>query len=432
MASRGRPTQGFRNWKRSEEEEKAFRFWLKNPVEAVKAWFNVTPSDYQGDVLHGMFNGKDRLALKSAHGTGKTTTLSWAGWVFLNCLQDSRVVATAPTFANLNDQLWPEYAKWHSKMPSQMKDQWSISGNHIRHRANEKVWFAVSRTSNKAANLQGFHGSDIMIQCDEASAVPSDVFEVIEGALSEAGEEHKTAKLILAGNPNFCAGEFYDSFYKNKGLYERFTFSGDPNFLKEIGAEQGQEVKDHGKVYYAPRVTAKYVHNMKVKYGETGAVFDVRVKGVFPRVDDFAVIPLEWAEKAALLPVPEFDKVGDPVDLAVDVARFGGDETVIMRFRRGIPVSGPIAKAKTSTVEVLHMIQEERARILIEGLSNGVVIIDEPGVGGGVIDFARNAGIPVRAYNGGQSLKDGIDPPDEIRQFANKRARTGGFTNSKR
>jgi phage terminase large subunit len=131
--------------------------------------------------------------------------------IFLNCYKDSRVVATAPTFAQLHDVLFPEIARWHSKMNKRMADEWAISGGHIRHKGNPNVWFGVARTSNKPANLQGFHGNDILILADEASAIPPNVFEVIEGALSEAGEDGKTAKLLMAGNPNFNGGELFDA-----------------------------------------------------------------------------------------------------------------------------------------------------------------------------------------------------------------------------
>ena len=411
-------------YERTEREKAAFEFWKKNPVDAVKDWFKVTPDDYQGDILNAIFTGgKERIAIKSAHGVGKTTLHAWTGWIFLNCFENSRVVATAPTFPNLHDQLWPEYAKWHDRMPKKIADQWAISGNHIRHVGKPKLWFAVARTSNRPANLQGFHGTDILIQADEASAVPDDVFEVIEGALSEAGEEGRTAILVDAGNPNFTAGEFYNAFYKNRDLYQRFTITGDPNLLPTLQAEQGKDLKEHGKIYYSKRVTSKYVTNMTRKYGTEGAIFDVRVHGVFPRQEDSAVIPLEWAERASLLPVPEFDRIAEGATIVVDVARFGGDETVIGQFRRGIPFAKLIARSKTSTMETVNMVTDVIETLKMQGIPLSRIIVDEPGIGGGVIDLLRNLGHPITAYNGGESLKADKDPADDIRMFANRRAR---------
>jgi phage terminase large subunit len=409
--------------KRTDRETKAFEFWLRNPVEAVKDWFKITPDDWQGDALTHLFTKDDRVAIKSAHGPGKTATQAWADWIFLNCYADSRVVATAPTMAQLGDVLWPEICKWQSKMPMGMAEQWLVSGTHIRHVARPKLWFAVARTSNKPANLQGFHGTNILIDCEEASAIPNNVYEVIEGALSEAGEEGRVAKLILAGNPNFTAGEFYDAFGRNRRIYHRMTVTGDPDLLPKLKLAQGQEHKEHGFAYYSPRVKKKYADTMAAKYGRDGAVYDVRVRGVFPRVSDSAVIPLEWAQRAAGRDLPMFDEIGDPVTIVLDPARKGGNETVLGVFRRGVPCQPLQARAKTSTIESANMVFEEYWRWIKMGVGVARVIVDEPGVGGGVIDELQRLNIAVTPYNGGQSMVKGVDPDDECRMFQNRRSR---------
>ena len=416
-----------RNGKRPSQIEqsqtsKAFEFWRTHPVEAVKDWFKVTPEDYQGDILMDLFvSDKHRSAAKSAHGVGKTTLLSWAGWIFLNLWYQSRVVATAPTFAQLHDVLWPEYAKWHSRMPDQLAAQWDISGNHIRHKGFAKTWFAVARTSNKPANLQGFHATDIMVQGDEASAIPPDVFEVIEGILSNAEDEGGVAKLLLMGNPNFNAGEFYNAFNRNKDLYNRFTISGDPSIGRMLSVEQGGHRDDHGKVYYSKRVSSAYVSTMEKKYGRDGGVFDVRVRGLFPRQEDDAIIPLAWAQAAAK-EFPDFDMVADTVTISMDVARMGADETVLAVLRRNCLVKMK-TWAKTTTNQCEDILMEEKIFWESQGIHVSRIIIDEPGIGGGVVDGARRRGLNVTPYHGGESLKKDRDPDDDIRMFLNRRAR---------
>jgi phage terminase large subunit len=408
---------------RTPAEWAAYANWAKNPVEAVKDWFKVTPDDWQGDVLNGLFRGTfDRVAAKAAHGPGKTAVDAWAALIFLNCYKDSRVVATAPTFAQLHDVLFPEIARWHSRMNSRMADEWAISGGHIRHKFNPNVWFGVARTSNKPANLQGFHGQDILILADEASAIPPNVFEVIEGALSEAGEDGKTAKLLMAGNPNFNAGELFDAFNKNRELYERFTITGDVRLLKALGIEQGEVSRDHGRVYYSKRVKPKYCDNIAKKYGIDSAVYDVRVRGIFPRNADDTVIPLEWAERAQLLDVPSYDARADMVTLVCDPSRGGAAETVIGRFRKGVCYKLEAYKT-TSTTKIIDLMDEAAKSIKADGLKLLEMIVDEPGIGGGVIDGLRAIGYGVRGYDGGKPMVKGVDPEDECRMFANKRAR---------
>jgi phage terminase large subunit len=399
-------------------------YWRKNPVEAVKDWFKATPDDWQGDLVHAFFTGDGhRFAVKSAHGPGKTAVEAWLGWLFLHFYDDSRVVATAPTQSQLNDILWPEYAKWHAKMPNSMARMWDVSGTHIRSVIKPKTWFAVSRTSNKPANLQGFHNANLFIEIDEASGVPADVFEVIEGAMSEAGEEGKVAKLLIGGNPNFTTGELFDAFGKNKALYERMTITGDAAVLTELKVKQGGVSPTNGTVYYSKRVKEAYRSLIERKYGLEGAVYDVRVRGMFPRQDDKAVIPLEWAERARGRALPNFDKHADAFTLVLDVARFGGNETVLGTFRGGIPVEPLECRAKTGTIESANMVEEKYLYLIKRGFRVERVIIDEPGVGGGVIDEVRNRNIPVTPYNGGQPLVKDRDPEDEVRMFLNRRAR---------
>jgi hypothetical protein len=396
---------------------------MSNPVEAIKDWFKATPDDYQGDIINDLFlDGTERIVAKSGHGAGKSATLAWAGWLFLNFYPLSRVAATAPTFPQLEDVLWPEYARWHIQMPSGLGDQWDISGGHIRHKLNPKVHFAVARTSNRPENMQGLHGSHIMVQCDEGSGVAPPVFEVIEGALSEAGQNHKVAKLIMMGNPNFTGGEFYNAFHRNRDLYSQYTLSGDPTLLDTLGLKQGEWHPDNGRVYFAPRISEKYRQNMLAKYGK-GGVYDVRVRGMFPLMDDSAIIPLEWIERALTLDMPPSDKVAHPVTIVMDVARFGGDETTICSYRQGVPCEEMKCYAKTSTEQCVDLLVDRKKYWEAIGCTVERIIVDEPGVGGGVVDSGRRSNLPITPYNGGASLKQGVDPEEDIRMFANRRSR---------
>ncbi len=410
--------------KRTEREAKAFQHWLAHPTEYVKDVFNVTPDDWQGDALNGIFTSQDRCAFKAAHGVGKTTLFAWAGWLFLNAYEGSRLVATAPTFSQLNDVLFPEYAKWHGKMTERMRDEWQISGKHIRYKGDPYNWFGVARTSNHAANLQGFHNSNIMIQGDEASAIPEEVFEVIEGTLSEAGEEGKVAKLLIGGNPNFNSGELYNAFNKNKELYHCVSVTGDPKLLDELVVKQGEHHRLHGRIYYSPRVKATYINNMTKKYGEDSAIFDVRVRGIFPRAADDAIFPFEWVQRAMTLDIPKFDQHADAVTLVVDVARGSGAESVIGYFRKGLSTRTDAKRApqKTTTI-TFNMVKEAVQNVKDDGLRLQTVLVDEPGMGGPVIDALRRDGVGVTAYNGGVGMKAGIDPAEDCRMFLNTRAR---------
>lgn len=395
---------------------KALKYWADHPVEAVKDWFGVTPEDYQAEALTALFGGKGRTAIKSAHGVGKTTTMSWAGWIFLITRPMSRVPATAPTANQLMDILWPEFSKWHYRMPEQLRDQFVVTKTHISHKKYGDTWFATARTSNKPENMQGFHGDHILVVVDEASGVAQNIYEVIEGILSNAGEHGQEARILMGGNPTQTSGEFYSAFHKNRKLYDRLTVSGDPDVSPGL-------ILPGEKLFISKRVTQKYRDVMKGKYGD-GPVYDVRVRGLFPRAADDAVIALEWAERAQYIKLPHFDDIADPITLVMDPARYGGNKTTLGVFRKGHCLA--IYKwPKTST--------NEAADILLEAFKYGgygvgsipvsAVIVDEPGVGGGVIDSAIRAGVPIIPYNGSAALIKGTDPDEHLRMFSNRRSR---------
>lgn len=397
------------------------RRWTYEPEAFVSDVFGVQPDECQREMLKILVPGRkfDRAAMKSAHGVGKSTGHAFVGWNFLITRVDPRVVATAPTKAQLTDALWPEYAKWHGRMIErdygELAALFDISETHIRMRRKPKSHFAVARTSNRPENLQGFHGKHILIQIDEASAVPGPVFEVIEGALSNAEYEDDEVLLMLTGNPNFTAGEFYDAFGRNRNLYHRFTVTGDKTTKTTEKAD--------GKVFVSPRVTQKYRTVIAAKYGAESAIYDVRVRGVFPRQDDKAVIPLAWAERARYVPLPTLDRFAHPVKLVMDVARAGGAKTTLGAFRGGHLVR--LQKwPKTSTPQCVDILKDGLTYWQGMGVDVELIVIDEPGVGGGVLDEAVRRGMPAVGYHGGKPLKeDNGDDEDDRLMFSNRRAR---------
>lgn len=405
--------------------ERALVAYSLDPILGVKDLFGATPEDYQGEILLDIFKrGHDRVAAKSAHGTGKTAILSWCGGLFMNTRPNSRVVATAPVQAQLRDVLWPEFSKWMSNMAPQFRDMWELSSEHIRHKGNPNDWFAVARTSNKPENLQGFHNTFLFFLCDEASAIPGPVFEVIEGALSDAGEAGGESKLLMCGNPNFASGELFDAFNKNASLYRRYTLSGDPDV---------QKTKRDGMLYVSKRVTQQYRDTIARKYGKNSPIYDVRVRGQFPKADSKAIFPLEWLERAQHLPLPLFDQIRDGVVIACDPAREGDDESTLAVARRGAIIKLE-ARQGLRTTEVAAWINEEAEFWEEMGITILDIRVDEPGVGGGVIDTLRDPVVPepgkvpgfgrsVTAYNGGRGLVAGVDPEDELRLFLNRRSR---------
>lgn len=144
----------------------------------------------------------------------------------------------------------------------------------------------------------------------------------------------------------------------------------------------------------------------------TSPIYQSKVLGEFPDVSDDTLIQPKWIEapQARMLP-----RTRRPL-IAADIARFGEDETVIMR-REGGWVRTYRAHHEADTMTTAGHIAKAMRDIDDEVDKNDSVtaVIDAPGVGGGVVDRLIELRLPVTPYNGGEAAID-------KEQFLNARA----------
>lgn len=318
------------------------------------------PDPWQCDVLHDLANSP-KVTVRSGQGVGKTGIEAGALLWFLCCFPFARVVATAPTRQQLNDVLWSEVAKWQSKSPL-LQEILKWTKTYISIKGYEKRWFATARTATKPENMQGFHEDNMLFIVDEASGVADPIMEAILGTLSGANN-----KLLMCGNPTKSTGAFYDSHTRDRAMYKAHKVSS----LDSL------------------RTNKDNIAALMRKYGKDSNVVRVRILGEFPRQDDDVLIPITLAEQGVnteLLPIAD-DEV-DLIRIGVDVARSGDDETVLCTNIYGdIELS---AVRGVSTMRTTGKIVGQ-AKALAKRYKKAqiYVIVDEIGVGGGVVDRLR-------------------------------------------
>lgn len=127
------------------------------------------------------------------------------------------------------------------------------------------------------------------------------VFEPVLGSLST-----QDAKLIMCGNPTQLSGFFFDSHNKNRSIYSTFKVSGKNS----------------------KRVSKDYIQMIIDMYGLNSDVYRVRVAGEFPKAMPDSFIQLDWVENCSKK-VPTRNCPTSRIDIGVDVARYGDDETII-------------------------------------------------------------------------------------------------------
>jgi hypothetical protein len=130
---------------------------------------------------------------------------------------------------------------------------------------------------------------------------------------------------------------------------------------------------------------------------------------MFPSQGDRQLISREVVDKAAERVLDVFDTYA-PLTMAIDVARFGEDASVISfkqgRDARSIPWQ---RYKKISTTELV-----EHAVVAINKYNPDAIFVDGNGVGGGVVDQLRALGYVVIEVQFGESANEPL-------RFSNKR-----------
>jgi hypothetical protein len=353
-------------------EEMIARYGMsaEGPGLFVREILGAVPEAYQDDLLRAVGGGERKVSVRSGHGTGKSTSLSWSMLWFLLFRYPCKVVVTAPTSAQLYDALFAELKRWINELPEALQSLVEVKTDRVELIAAPSEAFISARTSRaeQPEALAGVHSDNVMLVVDEASGVPEQVFEAASGSMSG-----HNAITILAGNPTRSTGTFYETHNRLSDHWHTL----------------------HWSCVESSRVSDEFVEEMKVRYGEDSNAYRIRVLGEFPLGDDDTIIPLYLAEAAK-----GRDVVASPTTRAVwglDVARFGSDRSALAKR------VGPII-TEVETWKGLDLMQTVgRVKAQYDGLMSSdrpsEILVDVIGLGSGVHDRLRELGLPVRAVN---------------------------------
>lgn len=306
----------------------------------------------------------ERTAVRSCHGIGKTFLAAVVVLWFLCSFPQSRVITTAPTWAQVENLLWREIASLahNARIPLGVDP----TGTKLELAPD---WFAIGISTDRPERFQGHHAERILLVVDEASGVDDAIFEAGEGYLTS-----HFARLLLIGNGNQVAGQFFRAFTDEAAKWNTIHVSAfdTPNLTGEATPE-----------HVARRlITRKWVDAHRELWGEGSAAYQVRVLGDFPTTADDTVIGLGAIEHAQ---TRTLDTLAGPNYIVCDVARFGSDETVI-GIRRGNQLRIVEAYIGRDTMDTAGRCLHHARKLADTTGSVDGIIIDDSGVGGGVTD----------------------------------------------
>jgi hypothetical protein len=309
-----------------------------------------------------------RYARSSGHGVGKSALVAWIILFLMSTRRDTRGVVTANTQTQLETRTWPELAKWHNLLICGHWFEWTATSYYFKMYPPEKqknyMFSALTVSEHNTEAFQGLHNetSSVCVIFDEAGGIFSKLWEVAEGALTD-GE----GWFFAFGNPTQPTGAFADCFDKYTNLY-------------------ATEFIDSRSVSHTNKSA---LNDIIRKYGEDSDEARVRVYGKFPRQAFNGFISHD-----VLMTAIQREYVYDrdaAIVMAVDVARYGKDSTVIrVRQGRDARTRPPVQINGKSTVEVARIIQREYNIVKPDAL-----IVESTGPGAGVIDSLRDWGYKV-------------------------------------
>ena len=368
-------------------KSEAINFYIDHPVEFAIDILKVQPTLEQQAVMNDVAKFP-MVSVKSGHGVGKSALESWIIWWYISTRPYPKILCTAPTKHQLHDILWAEVSKWKRNSKSLDKDfEWTSEKIYLK--GSQEEWFAIARTSNKPDALQGTHAEHVLIIIDEASGVPDIVFEPVLGSMSTID-----AKLLMCGNPTQLAGFFYESHTTKRELYKTHTIDGSK----------------------CERVDKNYVQTIIDMFGKDSDVYRVRVAGEFPKAnpDSFIGLDMIRTEKKVI-------DIVESIDLGVDVARYGDDESVVATTynksqveRLNVFKHNDTMRLTGQIVNIIKMLNLKYPSIIVR------VKIDCDGLGVGVYDRLKEVIVEknlkakaIECHFGGKGGKVSYDEPIE-------------------
>jgi len=367
------------------EKHKGPRKWQREILAEIKEHIAVQGNnELTGKPLEML-----REAVASGRGIGKSALVAWIVLWMLSTRLGSTVIVTANTEAQLTSRTWAELAKWHTMAINEhwfdrtamslRPAEWFASLIEKQIKVSIGYYYAQAQlwSEEKPDAFAGVHNpAGVVVVFDEGSGIPQPIWTVTSGFFTEPVIDRYW---FAFSNPRNNTGAFFEcfhgpgrEFWRRRSIDSREVEGTDPSVYQQIIAEHGED-SDEARV---------------------------EVYGQFPNAGARQFIPMDFilgARQRELTP-----DGGASLVMGCDVARYGEDASVI-RFRKGRDARSvaPRRFHGISTMEFADRIAEAANEV-----NPDAIVVDENGVGGGVVDRLRQMGFRVHGINSQGSPRD--------------------------
>ena len=267
-----------------------------------------------------------RHAISSGRGPGKTAFFALLAWWNMSCRIGAPVIVSANTESQMRTKTFPEFAVWfgaainnHWFTVDSMRitpQPWLV--NIVKKNPEQgglgidpKYWYVAAQTWNADAPdaFAGAHNPyGMTVLFDEASGIPSPIWDVTEGFFTE---ENPYRFWLAASQMRQRRNRFYELFTDPKMSIGWHTETLSTRNM--------------------PGIDQTVVTQQIARYGEDSDFVRVEIDGLPPKTEEGQFIPAEnftMAQSNRL----EWDPLNDPLILGVDPAPRG---RTAWRFRQG-------------------------------------------------------------------------------------------------
>jgi hypothetical protein len=367
------------------------RKWQRDVLQSIADHIKQNKGKIDFDTL--------RQAVSSGRGIGKSALVSWVVIWMLSTRIGSTTIVSANSESQLRSVTWAEITKW---LAMSLNSHWfEVSATRLMPakwltelverdlKKGTRYWGVEGRlwSAENPDAYAGVHNFDgVMVIFDEASGIDDSIWAVTAGFFTE----NTPNRFWLAfSNPRRNTGYFYECFNSKRDFWN--TQVVDARTVEGTDKQVYQQIID--------------------EYGPDSSQAHVEVYGQFPNAGDDQFISSLLVDDA--MKRAKYKDQSAPIIVGVDPARFGADATVIaVRQGRDIMAIKRYRGDDTMTV-VGHVIDA------IEEYKPTLVVIDEGGLGAGIVDRLKEQRYKIKGINFGSKSKNPM-------MYGNKRAEIWG------
>lgn len=340
-----------------------------------------------------------RQSISSGRGIGKSALVAWLVLWMLSTRIGSSVIVSANSEAQLRSVTWGELTKWLAM--SLNSHWWEISATKLVPaqwvcelverdlKKGTRYWAAEGKlwSEENPDAYAGLHNHDgMMVIFDEASGIPDPIWSVASGFFTENILDRYW---FAFSNPRRNTGYFFECFHGKRDFWKTRTVDA-------------REVEGTDKNVYKQIIE---------EYGEDSSQARVEVYGEFPSAGEDQFISPQLVDDCFNRPIHKDETA--PIIIGVDPARGGADSTVVV-VRQGRDLKAIHRYKGEDTMAIVGRVIDA-----IEQYKPALTVIDEGGLGYGILDRLTEQRFKVRGVNFGSKSKKPL-------MWGNKRAEMWG------